>query len=54
MSSLISKRYWESGAGWFQWALHLNTTVPGNNLWSFATCYRLGYLKYANLHGIPS
>ena len=41
-------------AGWFQWSLRLNTTQSGNNAWNFAACYQLGYLKYANLYGVPS
>ena len=41
-------------AGWFEWALRVNTTVKGNNVWGFAQCYQLGYLKYADLFGVPS
>ena len=40
--------------GWFEWALRVNTTVKGNNIWGFANCYQLGYLKYADLYGIPA
>lgn len=43
-----------TGAGWFEWSLRVNTTVKGNNIWGFATCYQLGYLKYADLYGVPA
>ena len=41
-------------AGWFEWALRVNTTNKGDNVWGFAQCYELGYLKYADLFGVPS
>ena len=41
-------------AGWFEWALRVNTTNKGDNVWGFAQCYELGYLKYADLYGVPS
>ena len=41
------------GAGWFEWSLRVNTTVKGNNIWGFSTCYQLGYLKYAALFEVP-
>ncbi len=43
-----------TGVGWFEWALRVNTTKAGDNVWGFAQCYELGYLKYANIFGVPS
>ncbi len=43
-----------AAAGWFEWALRVNTSAAGVNVWGFAQCYELGYLKYADLFGVPS
>jgi len=43
-----------SGAGWFEWALRVNTTASGDSVWGFANCYQQGYLKYADLYGVPA
>lgn len=40
--------------GWFEWALKVESTGDGTTVWGFARCYQLGYLKYADLSGVPS